>query len=41
MFKETGIRFSSLPLEEFDSPLGASTGAAVIFGATEVLWRRH
>ncbi len=34
MFKETGIRFSSLPLEEFDSPLGASTGAAVIFGAT-------
>ncbi len=34
MFKETGIRFSSLPSEEFDSPLGESTGAAVIFGAT-------
>ncbi len=34
MFKETGIRFSKLPPEEFDSPLGESTGAAVIFGAT-------
>ena len=34
MFKETGIRFSNLPSEEFDSPLGESTGAAVIFGAT-------
>ncbi len=34
MFKETGITFSSLPVEEFDNPLGASTGAAVIFGAT-------
>jgi NADH-quinone oxidoreductase subunit G len=34
MFKETGIRFASLPAEEFDSPLGESTGAAVIFGAT-------
>lgn len=34
MFKETGIRFSTLPSEEFDSPLGESTGAAVIFGAT-------
>lgn len=34
MFKETGIRFSSLPVEEFDNPLGESTGAAVIFGAT-------
>ena len=34
MFKETGIRFSSLPAEEFDNPLGESTGAAVIFGAT-------
>ena len=34
MFKETGIRFSSLPSEEFDHPLGESTGAAVIFGAT-------
>ena len=34
MFKETGIRFAKLPPEEFDSPLGESTGAAVIFGAT-------
>ncbi len=34
MFKETGIRFANLPPEEFDSPLGESTGAAVIFGAT-------
>ncbi|MGA7161384.1 MAG: NADH-dependent [FeFe] hydrogenase, group A6 [Bacteroidota bacterium] len=34
MFKETGVRFSKLPPEEFDSPLGESTGAAVIFGAT-------
>jgi iron only hydrogenase large subunit-like protein len=34
MFKESGIRFSDLPLEEFDHPLGESTGAAVIFGAT-------
>ncbi len=34
MFKETGIRFSKLPPEEFDNPLGESTGAAVIFGAT-------
>jgi iron-only hydrogenase group A len=34
MFTEAGIQFESLPKEEFDSPLGASTGAAVIFGAT-------
>jgi len=34
MFKESGIRFSSLPAEQFDDPLGESTGAAVIFGAT-------
>jgi iron-only hydrogenase group A len=34
MFKESGIRFSHLPSEEFDNPLGESTGAAVIFGAT-------
>jgi iron-only hydrogenase group A len=34
MFKESGIGFSNLPLEEFDNPLGESTGAAVIFGAT-------
>jgi len=34
MFKEAGIHFAALPEEEFDSPLGASSGAAVIFGAT-------
>jgi len=34
MFKEIGISFEHLPEEAFDSPLGASTGAAVIFGAT-------
>jgi iron-only hydrogenase group A len=34
MFKESGIQFSGLPAEEFDSPIGESTGAAVIFGAT-------
>jgi len=34
MFKESGIQFSSLPAEDFDHPLGESTGAAVIFGAT-------
>jgi len=34
MFREAGIQFAKLPLEEFDSPLGESTGAAVIFGAT-------
>ncbi|MCE5300375.1 MAG: [FeFe] hydrogenase, group A [Spirochaetia bacterium] len=34
MFKQAGIHFDTLGEEEFDSPLGASTGAAVIFGAT-------
>jgi len=34
MFKESGIQFDMLPVEDFDSPLGESTGAAVIFGAT-------
>lgn len=34
MFKESGVDFSHLPHEQFDSPLGTSTGAAVIFGAT-------
>ena len=29
-----GINVSALPEEEFDSPLGTGTGAAVIFGAT-------
>ncbi len=34
MIERVGIDFKSLPDEEFDSPLGISTGAAVIFGAT-------
>ncbi len=34
MFKESGIDFSHLPEEHFDSPLGTSTGAAAIFGTT-------
>ncbi|WP_320127873.1 NADH-dependent [FeFe] hydrogenase, group A6 [uncultured Sphaerochaeta sp.] len=34
MFKRVGIQFSALPDEKFDNPLGMSTGAAVIFGAT-------
>ncbi|HRY30190.1 MAG TPA: NADH-dependent [FeFe] hydrogenase, group A6 [Elusimicrobiota bacterium] len=34
MMKEAGIKFVDLPEETFDSPLGMSTGAAVIFGAT-------
>ncbi|MCR4887295.1 MAG: [FeFe] hydrogenase, group A [Clostridiales bacterium] len=34
MIKEAGIDFVNLPDEDFDSLLGESTGAAVIFGAT-------
>ena len=34
MIKRLGIRFTSLPDEGFDDPLGESTGAGVIFGAT-------
>jgi len=34
MFRETGIQFAQLPEEAFDSPLGESTGAGVIFGST-------
>ena len=34
MFKEAGIDFTKLPDEEFDEPMGISTGAAVIFGAS-------
>lgn len=32
MIKEAGVNFASLPDGEFDSPMGESTGAAVIFG---------
>ncbi|HAX39313.1 MAG TPA: ferredoxin [Clostridiales bacterium] len=34
MIKEMGIDFANLPDEEFDQPLGMSTGAADIFGLT-------
>ena len=34
MIKEAGIDFVNLPDEDFDSLLGESTGAGVIFGAT-------
>ena len=33
MIQRAGINFTALPDEEFDSPLGEDTGAAVIFGA--------
>jgi iron-only hydrogenase group A len=34
LIKMKGIDFVNLPDEEFDAPLGVSTGAGVIFGAT-------
>ncbi len=34
MIDRAGIKFTALPDEQFDNPLGESTGAAVIFGAT-------
>lgn len=34
MLKEAGIDLRYMPDEEFDNPLGESTGAGVIFGAT-------
>lgn len=34
MFREAGIRFEELPEEEHDDPMGISTGAGAIFGAT-------
>lgn len=34
MIKEAGIDFTKLKEEAFDNPMGESTGAAVIFGAT-------
>ncbi len=34
MIKKVGIKFTTLPDEQFDEPLGISTGAGVIFGAT-------
>ena len=34
LIKETNINFMQLEDEDFDAPLGESTGAAVIFGAS-------
>jgi NADH-quinone oxidoreductase subunit G/NADP-reducing hydrogenase subunit HndD len=34
MIKQAGIDFANLPDSEHDNPMGISTGAAVIFGAT-------
>lgn len=34
MIREAGIDFSCLPEDDFDRPLGESTGASVIFGTT-------
>lgn len=34
MLREIGIDWDSLPEENYDDPMGLSTGAAVIFGAT-------
>lgn len=34
MIDRAGLQFLKLPNEQFDNPLGISTGAAVIFGAT-------
>ncbi|MCR4778387.1 MAG: [FeFe] hydrogenase, group A [Lachnospiraceae bacterium] len=34
MINKTGLKFTELPDEKFDDPLGESTGAGVIFGAT-------
>ncbi|MGI6403651.1 MAG: NADH-dependent [FeFe] hydrogenase, group A6 [Oscillospiraceae bacterium] len=34
MMKRAGLDFANLPDEEFDDPLGESTGAGTIFGAT-------
>jgi len=34
MFKMTGIDFDDLPDDQFDNPLGESTGAAILFGTS-------
>ncbi|HBN06336.1 MAG TPA: NADH:ubiquinone oxidoreductase, partial [Bacteroidales bacterium] len=34
LIRQFNIDFKTLPVEDFDNPLGESTGAAVIFGAT-------
>ena len=34
MIRKVGLKFTELPDEKFDAPLGLGTGAAVIFGTT-------
>jgi len=34
MLRQAGINFTALPAQDYDDPLGISTGAGVIFGAT-------
>ena len=34
MFKQAGLDMANLPVEEYDAPLGISTGAGEIFGAS-------
>ena len=34
MIKQAGLQFNELPEEDFDHPLGESTGAATLFGVT-------
>jgi NADP-reducing hydrogenase subunit HndD len=34
MIRESGIDFKSLPDEDYDSPMGVSTGASIIFGTS-------
>jgi len=34
MIKQAGINFATLPNDDFDNPMGESTGASVIFGTT-------
>jgi NADP-reducing hydrogenase subunit HndD len=34
LIKQANIQFNKLPVEDFDKPLGESTGAGVIFGTT-------
>ena len=34
LIRKAGIKFTQLPEDSFDAPLGLSTGAATIFGAT-------
>lgn len=34
LLKQAGVELAALPAEEYDDPLGISTGAGVIFGAT-------